>query len=367
MKISPKAEYLISKLNENGNEAYIVGGCVRDLLMDKTPGDWDITTSATPQEIQSVFSDFTTILTGIAHGTVTVIYKGEAFEITTFRLDGNYTDHRHPDGVKFVSDLNEDLARRDFKMNAIAYSPNMGLVDPFGGMQDIAYKTISAVGDPEIRFAEDALRILRALRFAATLDFKIEVRTFFAACDTAHTLNNIATERKTSEFLKLICGVSAERVLQDSEEILKFIFDEEINTLGINKMPNDEVSRLCAVFKNSPNNLNALRLPRKTQSRVLNILNYKFKNMQYLVRDLGEDAEIYLRLNGTEDFTEYESVKNMGFGIDALEISGKDLIALGIHGEMIGEMLKKFSDELCENKLKNEYDVLVTRAKELMR
>ncbi len=367
MKISPKAEYLISKLNENGHSAYIVGGCVRDLLMDKTPGDWDITTSAKPDEIMQTFSDLTVIPTGIKHGTVTVIYKGEAFEVTTFRCDGDYSDHRRPDEVKFVSNLNEDLARRDFKMNAIAYNPNEGLIDPFEGMQDIAYKTISAVGEAEVRFEEDALRILRALRFSSVLNFGIEVKTFVAACNTAHTLKNIATERITAEFLKLICGVSAGRVLQDSEEILKVIFDEPINTEGVDEMPKDEVSRLCVVFKNSPDNLGALRLPRKVQSRVLNVLNYEFKNMRYLVRDLGEDARIYLYLNGTEDMEEYEAVKNMSFGIDSLEISGRDLIELGIQGGKIGEILNALSDELCEDKMKNEHNMLVARVKEIMR
>lgn len=367
MKISPKAEYLITKLNDSGFDAYIVGGCVRDLLMGKEPGDWDITTSATPKEIMSTFSDLTTIPTGIEHGTVTVIYKGEPFEITTFRCDGDYADHRRPDKVEFVSNLNEDLARRDFKMNAIAYNPVAGLIDPFDGVQDIAYKTITAVGDPAVRFEEDALRILRALRFSATLDFKVEVKTFLAACDKAHTLEKIAIERITTEFLKLICGVSAERVLQDSEDILKFVFDEEINTEGIEAMPNDEISRLCAVFKKSPNNLNSLRLPKKIKNRVLNILSYKFKNMRYLVRDLGEDAKIYLYLNGAEDMKEYETVKNMNFGIDSLEISGRDLIELGIRGEKIGEVLSALSDELCEDKIKNEHDILVARAKEIMR
>lgn len=362
MEISPKAEFLISKLNERGYKAYVVGGCVRDLLMGKTPGDWDITTSATPEETLEVFSDFTTIPTGLQHGTVTVIYKGEPFEITTFRCDGDYEDHRRPNEVKFVSDVKEDLARRDFKMNAIAYSTSEGLVDPFCGMQDIAYKTISAVGEPSIRFEEDALRILRALRFAATLGFTIEVNTFEAAVNKASTLCKIAKERVTAEFLKLICGISAERVLNEGEEIFKFIFSEKLNSDGIDAFPRDEVARLSAVFKNSPENLNALRLPKKIETRVKNILGYQFKNIRYLVRDLGADGEIFLRLNNLDNLiAEYKNTQ-----IEDLKIGGKDLLELQASGAQIGEILATLSDELCEEKVKNEREILLSRAKMLL-
>ncbi len=368
MQISPKAEYLISKLNEHGFSAYVVGGCVRDLLMDKTPGDWDITTSAKPDETLEVFQDFTTIPTGLQHGTVTVIYKGEPFEITTFRTDGDYEDHRRPNEVEFVTDIKEDLARRDFKMNAIAYSPSDGLIDPFCGMQDIAYKTISAVGEPTVRFEEDALRILRALRFAATLDFNIEVKTFEAALAKAPTLCEIAKERITTEFLKLICGTAAERVLEDGEEILKFIFPYKINSHNVNFMPRDEVARLCAVFKNSPENLKTLRLPKKTETRVKNILGYNFKNIRYLVRDLKSDGEIYLLLNNCDKelVLEYKSIQNERFGIEDLQIGGQELIQLGISGSKIGTILEKLSNQLCEEKIKNEREVLLSRAKELL-
>lgn len=368
MQISPKAEYLISKLNERGFSAYVVGGCVRDLLMGKTPGDWDITTSAKPDETLEVFCDFTTIPTGLQHGTVTVIYKGEPFEVTTFRTDGDYVDHRHPNEVEFVADLKEDLARRDFKMNAIAYSPCEGLIDPFCGLQDIAYKTISAVGDPAVRFEEDALRILRALRFAATLDFKIEVNTFEAATAKAPTLCKIAKERITTEFLKLICGASAERVLEEGEEILKFIFPCKINSRDVDSMPNNEVARLCAVFKNSPDNLKSLRLPKKTEMRVKNILGYTFKNIRYLVRDLKNDGEIYLLLNNCnkELVLEYKTIQNEGFGIENLQIDGQDLIQLGISGSKIGEILEELSNELCEEKIKNEREALLNRVKMLL-
>lgn len=368
MQISPKAEYLISKLNERGFSAYVVGGCVRDLLMDKTPGDWDITTSAKPDETLEVFRDFTTIPTGLQHGTITVIYKGEPFEITTFRTDGDYEDHRRPNEVEFVTDLKEDLARRDFKMNAIAYSPSEGLIDPFGGMQDIAYKTISAVGEPNVRFEEDALRILRALRFASTLDFKIEVNTFEAAITKAPTLCRIAKERITSELLKLICGASAERVLEEGEEILKFIFPHKINSLEVDSMPRDEVARLCAVFKNSPENLKVLRLPKKTETRVRNILGYTFKNIRYLVRDLKNDGEIYLLLNNCDKelALAYKSMKNEGFGIEDLQIGGQDLMQLGVGGSKIGEILEELSNELCEAKIKNEREELLSHAKVLI-
>ena len=168
---------ILEKLEHNGYEAYVVGGCVRDTLLNKAVHDWDVTTSALPHEVQTVFKDDITIETGIQHGTVTVITEGHPVEITTFRIDGTYSDSRRPERVTFTSSLTQDLARRDFTINAMAYHPAKGLIDPFGGKHDLQQKTIRCVGNARSRFEEDALRILRALRFSSTLNFQVNPDT----------------------------------------------------------------------------------------------------------------------------------------------------------------------------------------------
>ena len=177
IKLSKETQLIIEKLNSCGFKAYIVGGCVRDYLMGLTPSDIDITTNAKPEETKEVFSDFRVIETGIKHGTVSVLVNGRQFEVTTFRIDSEYSDNRHPDSVSFTSNIEEDLARRDFTMNAIAYNEQEGFIDPFGGMEDIKNRIIRCVGKPDKRFNEDALRILRALRFSSVTGFDIEENT----------------------------------------------------------------------------------------------------------------------------------------------------------------------------------------------
>lgn len=198
-----KVNYLLNKLESHGFEAYIVGGCVRDYLMDVTPHDWDICTSADPYEVQNVFKDERIILTGVQHGTVTVVINGENFEITTFRIDGNYIDYRFPSGVNFTKSLEEDLKRRDFTINAMAYNSKVGLVDLFSGYNDFQNKIIRCVGNPDDRFKEDALRILRAWRFSCKLDgFSIDTDTLISAKKNIVLLEYISVERIQSEFMK---------------------------------------------------------------------------------------------------------------------------------------------------------------------
>ncbi|MBR3646034.1 MAG: HDIG domain-containing protein [Lachnospiraceae bacterium] len=199
----PDAVRIIIKILEsNGYEAYAVGGCVRDTILGRKPQDWDITTSALPLQVKELFHK--TIDTGLQHGTVTVMIKGVGYEVTTYRIDGEYTDSRHPDSVEFTSNLIEDLKRRDFTINAMAYNPNCGLVDAFEGIEDIKKCVIKCVGDGRERFTEDALRILRAVRFSAQLGFEIEEKTAAAAKELAPTLVNISQERICAELEKLI-------------------------------------------------------------------------------------------------------------------------------------------------------------------
>lgn len=226
MDMPKNVDIAINLLQSAGFEAYAVGGCVRDSLLGKTPNDWDITTSAKPENMNSVFVNFRCIDTGIKHGTVTVVIDGEPLEITTFRLDGEYEDNRHPKSVTFTSNLGADLGRRDFTVNAMAYSKKTGTVDLFGGQNDLKNKIIRCVGDPDRRFNEDALRILRALRFASALDFEIEEKTAQSLLKNCALLGNISEERIAKELLKLVCGKGAKRILTDFAPVLFEILPE---------------------------------------------------------------------------------------------------------------------------------------------
>ena len=226
MDMPKNVDTAINLLQSAGFEAYAVGGCVRDSLLGKTPNDWDITTSAKPEDMKSVFVNFHCIDTGIKHGTVTVVIDGEPLEITTFRLDGEYEDNRHPKSVTFTSDLGADLGRRDFTVNAMVYSKKTGTVDLFGGQNDLKNKIIRCVGDPDRRFNEDALRILRALRFASALDFEIEEKTAQSLLKNRALLGNISEERIAKELLKLVCGKGAKRILTDFAPVLFEILPE---------------------------------------------------------------------------------------------------------------------------------------------
>lgn len=223
---------IIEKLNEHGYEAYIVGGCVRDSIMKLTPHDWDICTSAKPEQMLKVFADTKVIETGLKHGTITVVLGDGSYEVTTFRRDGEYSDGRHPDSVQFVTSVAEDLARRDFTMNAMAYSLDFGLIDYFDGEHDVMHETISCVGSPDERFSEDSLRILRALRFASTYGFSISPATAESIHRNAYRLNNIAAERINVELCKLLCGKGALQVLLDYSDVLAVIIPELSPCIG---------------------------------------------------------------------------------------------------------------------------------------
>ena len=202
-------EYVLAVMNallRNGFEAYAVGGCVRDSLLGTPPHDFDLTTSAAPEQMKRVFADFTVIETGLKHGTLTVKSEGRNVEVTTFRVDGEYSDHRRPDSVEFTSDLRDDLARRDFTVNAFAYSPQSGLVDEFRGIYYLENRIIRCVGEPDRRFEEDALRILRGLRFAARLGFSIERETAGSMIKNRGLLKNVSGERIFSELCGILAG-----------------------------------------------------------------------------------------------------------------------------------------------------------------
>lgn len=226
MKLPVQAQTVINQLNASGHEAYIVGGCVRDSLLGMEPHDWDIATSALPEEIKRSLADFRLIETGIKHGTVTALVDGIPIEITTYRVDGEYSDNRHPDCVRFTGSLKDDLARRDFTINALAYNHKDGIIDCFNSKEDIQNKKIRCVGEPDLRFGEDGLRILRALRFASVLGFSIEEATSESILKNRGLLKNIAPERIRTEFVKLVCGKNAESVLRDYRAVVEQFLPE---------------------------------------------------------------------------------------------------------------------------------------------
>lgn len=221
-----EVEYVLNKLNNSGYDAYIVGGCVRDSILQRKPNDWDICTSALPDEMIEVFKEHEVIPTGLKHGTITVLIDKTPIEITTFRIDGKYSDNRRPDKVEFTTDIIEDLSRRDFTINAMAYNPQEGLIDPFCGMVDIENKFIKCVGNPFSRFSEDALRVLRAIRFSCQLEFEIEPNTILAIKKMHPNLGYISRERITSELNKMLVCQSFYRHLLAMPEVFSYIIPE---------------------------------------------------------------------------------------------------------------------------------------------
>lgn len=230
IKIPPYAKKALDILNENGYSAYIVGGCVRDMLLGTVPCDYDITTNALPEQIKSIFNQYHVIETGIKHGTITVVIDKKPLEITTYRIDGEYKDNRRPESVIFTDNVNYDLARRDFTINAMAYNQKSGLVDIFGGKDDLSRKLIRCVGDATTRFKEDALRILRALRFASVLCFDIDKSTSISIHENKALLKNIAAERIQAEFFKLICGKNAARIINEYKDVIA-VFAPKIESI----------------------------------------------------------------------------------------------------------------------------------------
>ena len=226
---------VVERLEHYGYEAYVVGGCVRDSLMGRNPKDWDVCTNALPEEVLRVFKRFHVIKTGLQHGTVTVMVDKQPVEVTTFRIDGAYTDNRHPDSVNFVSRVEEDLARRDFTINAMAYNPARGLVDAFDGQADLKAGIIRCVGEPDARFNEDGLRILRALRFAARYNFGIETETAFSIHRNRHLLENVSVERIYTELKGILVGDGVLGMMQAFPDVFSIIIPELAASIGFDQ------------------------------------------------------------------------------------------------------------------------------------
>ncbi len=232
MEFDTRAQAVLGRLRAAGFEAVFVGGCVRDFLRGVAPHDYDAATSALPHQILQVFQDLPVLETGLKHGTVTVLAEGLPVEVTTFRVDGDYTDGRRPDGVTFTSNLAEDLARRDFTVNALAWSPETGIVDLFGGSKDLENQILQCVGDPEQRFAEDALRILRGMRFSSVLGFSLESSTKSAMISLKGRLGFVSAERISEEVEKMLCGQNVASVLAEFSSVLGEILPELVSSFG---------------------------------------------------------------------------------------------------------------------------------------
>lgn len=372
---------ILSVLEHKGFKAYIVGGCVRDILMKKAPHDYDIATSASPEQIKSLFNK--TADTGIKHGTVTVIENGIPFEVTTFRTESGYSDLRRPDKVYFVKDIKEDLSRRDFTMNAIACSLNGEIADPFGGQNDIKNKIIKTVGNPNKRFSEDALRILRLFRFSSALNFLPEKNTLNAALELSDELKKISTERIVSELKKTVCSDFPE----NSEPLLNI---KALSFLGIENCPrlnklkllkNNPELRMFAFLKESSQNAaqtaKNLKLSRKEIDKINDLLyiekNLKSENkinikeiMSKLKNpetfdDYADYAKIFKDFNGEKLKADYrEIIKNKEpYKISDLAVDGSVISAFGISGKEVGAELERLLKIVIVNPEQNKKELLL--------
>ncbi len=380
---------IINILTAAGYKAYAVGGCVRDAIMGRIVSDYDIATSATPYQTETVLKseNIRFIETGIKHGTVCAIIEGKGYEITTFRTEGGYSDNRRPDEVNFVQDIKEDLSRRDFTVNAMAYSHSHGIVDLFGGQKDIQDKIIRTVGNPDLRFGEDALRIIRALRFASVLDFEIEEKTAQSIDENFKSLANVADERITTEVMKMISGKGFVRVFNRFFKVLEFILPQ--NDKIYKNQASDNILSELERLKENPAVLLAylnvfetdeklkkhasfgrLKLPSNIQKRVEFMVYYK--NL-----DIPSDktcVKLYLSKFGVQSVKDLAFLKNSKqtlkliddvfennepFMISHLDIGGDDLLSLGFKGKQIGELLTKILELVIKGDVPNDKNKII--------
>lgn len=397
ISIPREVERALNILHTNGFEAYIVGGCVRDSILVLSPSDWDITTSAKPGEILLCFNDYRTIETGIKHGTITVIIGKMQIEITTYRIDGIYSDNRRPDDVSFTDNIEFDLKRRDFTINALAYNNN-GIINMFGGIEDIESKIIRSVGDPDERFNEDGLRILRALRFASTLGFEIEKHTSKSICKNKYLLNNISMERINIEFSKLSMGSSYQKIMMEYRNVIEVfmpelsIFNQEELKYRLKSMSSLKslilrLSVLLYKVKNPENILTRLKYDNYTIKSVklltsnidqeinpepVNIKRWLYKiSYEYLIKLIEIkkalfESEYEILSKSQAIMTEIIETRQC-YSLDTLAINGQDLIDMGIpKGKEIGRVLNIILDDVIEGKLENKKESLHQAALEIL-
>ena len=379
---------ILGEIDQAGYEAFVVGGSVRDFLLEKPSHDYDITTSALPEETAQLFKEYNVIKTGIKHGTVTVVVCRHPVEITTYRVDGDYRDSRHPSKVNFTRCLEEDLARRDFTVNAMAYNDKRGLVDLFDGVGDLKKKLIRAVGDPEKRFEEDALRIMRAFRFCSKLNFDIEEETLAAAESCRQGLLNISVERKTAELEGILLGAGAKKALalMHSARIFEVIAPSlslDISRFSvISLLPKDFACRMafCLVGQDTYEEyLSALRLSNAVLSKAKKLIRLsetRFdlpsdRELRRFMSKCGDDFEDVLmirsalgeNINGIKERA--NKIKKQGdcLYLSQLKADGRVLAELGIRGKEVGDTLSYLLEMVLDNPTLNEQKALIELVK----
>ncbi len=367
------AKKLISIFESAGHKAYAVGGCVRDSLMGLPFSDVDIAVSCPPLVTESVLiqNGIRFVETGLQHGTVTAVLASKPYEITTFRTESGYADNRHPDSVTFVNDIESDLSRRDFTVNAMAYSDSDGLVDVFGGKKDINNKIIRAVGDADTRFNEDALRILRALRFSSTLDFSIEKDTSLSVVKNKSLLKNVARERITAEIEKLVCGKGASRIISEYYPVFNVIFnfdfprDLYVNAAAkISRMPCDVTLRLAMLFDCLGTDLSHhLVLSKQQLLRIKNVREFEKvgelseNQVRHIMSRVGFDfaCDIFIFNFNEKALLHAKDIEKSGspYLISHLLVNGNDLMKVGFVGKEIKTALKKALCAVIDGKVQN--------------
>ena len=379
---------ILFTLQGHGYPAYLVGGCVRDMLLEHRPHDWDICTGALPEQVMALFPGSRP--TGLAHGTVTVVIGSRQVEVTTFRTEGSYADHRHPDRVAFVTELTEDLSRRDFTMNAIALAADGLLADPFGGVEDIREKRIRCVGEPALRFEEDALRMLRALRFSAKLGFTIEINTLLAIQEKAPLAATLAAERVREELEKLLLTDAPETVypLMEMGLLDAYLLDRPLFSplfRKLRRLPRKALYRwagltvlLCRLgcIDSAEDFIRSLRLDSRSirccaaaeqllrQPLPTTPLAWKKALHAWEVPGVSCAAAVSDALYGGQSLKELRAVLRSGecFSLKHLAVSGDDLLALGLRGRALGEMLNFLLDYVMEFPENNRRELLLSLA-----
>lgn len=393
----PQVAEIMARLERAGHAAYLVGGALRDAMLGRGAHDFDVTTSALPHQMTEVFSDYPVIETGLKHGTLTVLADGLPIEITTFRIDGEYRDARHPEAVTFTDRIEDDLARRDFTVNAMAYNPSRGLVDVFGGEGDLASGVIRAVRDPHDRFREDALRILRAFRFMSKLDFQIEPHTLSAARDCREELTKISAERITAELCGLFEGRAAEAALVAMAQsgIWQTLAPElsisPSNAKGIDALPRRFEVRFAYFVRQTSDGgeslIRRLRLSNASRGHIhvllslrgVSLLPPSSARVRRLLAAAGayvDDAEALLSADGFFDLTRADADQILAMvrqarqgspclSLSALAIDGRALMAVGFQGREIGTVLAALLERVLDDPDLNRPEALLSMAEKM--
>lgn len=393
IELPDDVKYIINTLKENGFEGYIVGGCVRDNILKRKINDWDMTTSAKPEQIIQLFDKV--ILTGIKHGTVTIVLNNNQYEVTTFRNDGEYDDNRHPIKVEFVNDLKDDLSRRDFTINAMAYNDFTGLKDYYNGIDDLNKRIIKTVGNPEKRFNEDALRMMRAVRFSAQLNFEIDIDTLNAIKKVSKNIEYISKERIRDELNKILLSNPEKVMMLKESGLLKYIIPELSNlsndtVLKVGKVNNLLYLRLAALLVDmdddiSLNILKTLKYDNDTIKKVISLIKYKNIDLngkiavKRVLNELGPELTTDLvelkRVTSDKAIIDDSKIDMFGkilndidyiinnnecYSLKHLNISGSDLINCGFpKGRVIGTILNRLLNLVIENPELNTKEVLM--------